>query len=206
MINQNFLREMTINGQTHNLNAREYFPGDNRFLVKKGDRIPYLLCFTQGREIRIPKQNNCFFKTMDLETVIRVFQEGNEVIFVPVRYRHYYVGKGIILDSNFNVLAMITVTEQYYHIYVETGELTMDHILEHFTLVVNTAFETQSEHKSLFARFRKLYKSQPFNIHFTRNPQRDSFVSYSPPVFETISARQEFIEDFKKAFAEDFLT
>lgn len=206
MINQNFLKEMTINGHTHQLITKEYFPSDNQFMVKKGDRIPFLLCFTQSHEIRIPKQHNSFYKTMDLETVIRVFQEGNEIIFVPVRYRHYYVGKGIILDAAFNVLAMITVSEQYYNIHIESGELTMDHILEHFTLVVNTAFETQSEHKSLYARFRKLIKSQPFNIHYTRNPQRDTFVKYTPPVFETISARQDFIEDFKNAFAEDFLT
>ncbi|NLR61093.1 hypothetical protein HGH93_23530 [Chitinophaga polysaccharea] len=206
MINQNFLWSITINGQPYTLSPRDQLPSTGKYIVKKGDRIPYLLCFTKEKEIRIPSMYNNFQKTMDLDTVIRVFLEGNQLIFVPVRYRHYYVGKGVIMDSFFNILAMITVTEQYYNHYKNEEGLTVDHILEHFTLVVNTAFESTADHKSLYTRFRKLYKAQSFNIHFTRHPERETFVNTTFPCFESLEQRQEFTTDLTFSYFEELLT
>ncbi|SEW21777.1 hypothetical protein SAMN05428988_3248 [Chitinophaga sp. YR573] len=205
MVNQNFLSTIRIGERTISLVPDQTISNSCKFIASAGNRIPFILCFTSLGYLTLPSGPNGYKRLFDTDIVIQIFQDGSEIIKIPIRNRVYYVGKGIIMDSEFNILAMLTVTEEFYHFYMEFTELLPDHISKHFTLVISNKFEKQKEFKTLYAKFRKLYKGQTINLHFTKNPEYESFVHLKVPYFSTMEERKEYIEKFTTDVIENVL-
>lgn len=206
MVNQNFSEYVIFNGDRYHLLPDNFQDTSLRFIAANGNRIPFISCFGVGSVLRVSQRVAIFNRIVDTEMLLKLFIEGSNICFVPVRRRSYYVGKGVLLDNNLQVLAMLTVSRQFYDQYQKYGELCPEHIQEHFTLVISNVFMSAPEHRTVYSKFRKEYRKHTFGLHFTPCPERESFVQFSLPAFTTIDERREFLRDFTVSTVRNGLT
>lgn len=193
MVNQDYNEQMVLKGRTYNLVPSSFLPLENRFVFSRGNRIPFLACFSGLGSLQIGDSKRVFGRRMDSDSVVELFRSGSHVVHISIRYHSYYVGKGILLDEKLNVLAILTVSEEFYNRFDRYNELTDDEDLNHFTLVFNQAFETDPAHQTLYSKFRRCYRGAKINRNFSRDPEFESFARAVFPTFATLVDRQNFI-------------
>lgn len=206
MINLDFNQQLLCKGRNYEMSAPRDLPMGNRFVYARGNRIPFIACFTGTGSLQFTPAGRIYRRLLDTDMILKVFMSGSHVSFVPIRKHSYYVGKGILLDEHLKILAMLTVSEEFYHYFRRVRELTEEHVLQHFTLVVNHAFESGPDHRTLHGKFRKCYKGASFNINFTNDPEFDSFVRVSHPAFANLQERQAFISRTVASVFSELLT
>jgi hypothetical protein len=205
MVNQDYKEQMVLKGRTYNLVPSSFLSLEDRFIFSRGNRIPFIACFTKLGSLQIGESKYVFRRRMDSDSVLEIFQSGSQVVHISIRFHSYYVGKGILLDEKLNVLAMLTVSEEFYNRFVSFNELNEED-LRHFTLVFNHSFETDPSHRTLYSKFRKCYKSAKMSRHFSRDPEFESFARIVIPAFTTLPERQEFIAATTDRVFEGLLT
>ena len=206
MINQIFNEDIEFKGVRYHLEAPQNNDLADRFVFSKANRVPFIACFTNRGSLQFNPRVRTYRRLLDADMVLQLFINGSHVAFAPIRKHAYYVGKGVLLDQDLKVLAMITVTEEFYHHFRRNWTLTEDDIRHHFTLVISHAFESEAAHKTLHGKFRKIYKGAVFNKTFTSDPEFESFARVSIPVFPSLQQRQAFINSTVAEVFGDFIT
>lgn len=212
MISFNFKHSIKYN--EHEVYTIDTLHLNPRYLFQKTNKIPFIFCFYKAKYGRDPEglkfdirtQANTQLKIIDTATIFEIFQNGSDLVLVHARGRYYYVGKGIICNSEGDIICMITVTNSFYNDFDPYIPVTDVNISKHFTLRINIPLIQMPINSHVYRYIKRFYSSLSFSVYYTHNIVGDIFLNTQLPNFSTQDEQSEYLNKVKEEFIQDFLT
>lgn len=205
MINHEWNTTIPYMGHPFALDLASLNP-DPDFIIQKTDRIPFINCFVPREMLEFRMWYRQFKRMVGVSTLIEIFKNGSEIVWVHTRGRYYFAGKGIILDDTKQIIALVVVSNDYFENFDRSLSPTDDEIKRHFSLILNLDLLKKDEHRQLYSQLRHLFTQCNMDIIQTSNPGKDSFARLRIPRFRSISERQNFLHELQIGIINTILT
>jgi hypothetical protein len=192
MINMEWSSHISVGERAFDIaSGGEMHVSDHHFFLD-GDRIPFIACFSGLDHLRTYSIINMIGPPAQADVLMEIFRSGGEITTVSMRGARYLVGKGILLDTDRTVLAMLTVTKEFYANFRYVDEVSGSDINEHFNLILHQKFIRERPYRTIYSKFKQELLQTPINVQTTWDTHSQSFVKKHFPRFRTIDQRRAF--------------